>query len=152
MVLEGHKIKNSTVITEIFNALYNISSRKTTEGYAFSLMKNLKEELHELYPFFTSIDFTDVRFIEEGRFIEYNKNIEKIPPHTLYPSLKDYIQLLNKSLGKNAGPFFYKEISTKLSEESKIAMNDEGIDFIIMQLQYELELLEKRIYHHHNYQ
>jgi hypothetical protein len=141
-------VKNSTIITEIFNALYDITSRKTTEGYAFSLMRNLKEEFQEQYPFFSSIDFTDVRFIEEGRFIEYSKKIDKIAPHTLYPSLKDYIQHLNRSLGKNAGPFFYKEISSRISEETKLAMNSEGIDFIIMQLQYELDLLEKRIYHH----
>jgi hypothetical protein len=140
-------VKNSTIITEIFNALYDITSRKTTEGYAFSLMKNLKEEFQENYPFFSSIDFTDVRFIEEGRFIDFSKKIDKIDPHTLYPSLKEYIQHLNKTLGKNAGPFFYKEISQRLSEETKLAMHSVGIDFIIMQLQYELDLLEKRIYH-----
>lgn len=139
-------VKNSQIITEIFNALYNISSRKTTEGYAYSLIKYIKEDFQTQFPFLSSFDFTDVRFIEEGQFIDFQDTIETIPPQTLYPVLKDYIKQLNKSLGKNAGPFFYKEISSKISDESQEAMNSEGVDFIIMQLEYELEILEKRIF------
>jgi hypothetical protein len=143
-------VNKSDVVIELFNALYHISSRKTTEGYAYSLMKLIKEEFEENYPFFSSFDFTDIRFIEEEKFVEFTRNIENIPSHELYPALKDYIEKLNESLGKNAGPFFYKEISSRISEESQNAMNAEGVDFIIMQLQYELELLEKRIYQNKN--
>ena len=64
----GTMVNKSKVVTELFNALYHISSRKTTEGYAYSLMKLIKEEFEENYPFFSSFDsLSDLSILFSGQ-------------------------------------------------------------------------------------
>jgi len=137
--------KNSTMITEILNVLYKISKRKTTEGYTFILLSSIKEELEPKYPFLTEIKFKDTRFIEENNFISINPDLETIPTKQVCFALRDVLKTMNESLGKDAGPFFYKEISVKISDTANETMQKYGIDLLIMQLEKEIEELEKRI-------
>ena len=137
--------KNSTIITEVFSALYNISKRKTTEGYTFTLLNSIKEELQPKYPFLDGINLKDTRFIEEDNFIVVDPHLEKIPTKQVCFALRDVLKTMSESLGKEAGPFFYKEISTKIIDQSNRTMQKYGIDLLIMQLEREIEELEKRI-------
>ncbi len=146
MSSEGNAMaRNARIVREIFDTLYKISSRKTTEGYTYYLMQSLKEDLHDQYPFLSSFHFVDTRFSEEETFVYWKKNLEKIKTEKLCYALKDYIQKVNQSLGKNAGPFFFKEISSRISETSNELMKSYGVDLMIMQLEYEIDTLEKRI-------
>ena len=133
------------MVTEILNILYKISKRKTTEGYTFILMTSIKEELQLKYPFFTKIKFKDIRFIEENDFILLDPSIEKVSKKQVCYGLRDLLQIMNESLGKEAGPFFYKEISTKISDTITDTLQTYGIDLQIMQLEQEIQELEKRI-------
>lgn len=137
--------KNSTMVNEILNALYKISKRKTTEGYTFILMNSIKEEVQQKYPFLTKIKFKDIRFIEEKNFIIIDQNFENVSKKQVCYALRDVLKSMNESLGKDAGPFFYKELSVKISDAVNETMQNYGIDFQVMQLEQEIEDLEKRI-------
>jgi len=137
--------ENARIVREIFDTLYKISSRKTTEGYTYYLMQSIKEDLQEQYPFLSTFQFVDTRFSEEENFVHWENNIEKIKTDQLCYSLNEYINKVHRSLGKNAGPFFFKEISSKISDDSNAVLKSYGIDLIIMQLEYEIDTLEKRI-------
>lgn len=136
---------NSTIITEIFTALYNISKRKTTEGYTFILLNSILEELQPKYPFLVQINLKDTRFIEEEDFIIIDPILNAIPTQKICSALYDMLKTMNESLGKDAGPFFYKEISVKISDFTNETMQRNGVDLLIMQLEREIEELEKRI-------
>jgi hypothetical protein len=136
---------NSTLVTEIFTALYNISKRKTTEGYTFILLNSILEELQPKYPFLTQINLKDTRFIEEEDFISIDPTFNALPTPKICSALYDMLRTMNESLGKDAGPFFYKEISGKISDLTNETMQRNGIDLLIMQLEREIEELEKRI-------
>ena len=137
--------QNSTMVTEILNVLYKISKRKTTEGYTFILMNSIKEELQLKYPFLTKIRFKDIRFIEENNFIISDPKIENVPKKQVCYALRDVLKVMNEYLGRDAGPFFYKEISVKISDTVNETMQQYGIDLQIMQLEKEIQDLEKRI-------
>jgi len=138
-------VKNSQIISEIFNTLFKISKRKTTEGYAYALIETTKEELQPKYPFFSSFSIKDTRFSENENFINYDTSIESIPQSTLCHGLQDFIIQINQSLGKTAGPFFYKEIYSTISNNSNDTIQTYGLDLMLMQLEYEINQLEKRI-------
>jgi len=137
--------QNSTMVTEILNVLYKISKRKTTEGYTFILMNSIKEELQLKYPFLTKIRFEDIRFIEENNFIIIDPKIENVSKKQVCYALRDVLKVMNEYLGRDAGPFFYKEISVKISDTVNETMQQYGIDLQIMQLEKEIQDLEKRI-------
>ena len=137
--------KNSTMVTEILNAIYKISKRKTTEGYTYILMNSIKEEVQQKYPFLNKIIFKDIRFIEENNFIVIDQNLENVSKKQVCYALRDVLKIMNESLGKDAGPFFYKEISVKISDAVNETMQKYGIDLQVMQLEKELQELEKRI-------
>jgi hypothetical protein len=137
--------KNSTMATEILNVLYKISKRKTTEGYTFILMNSIKEKLEPKYPFLTEIRFKDTRYIEENDFIIINPHLENVSTKQVCYALRDVLKTMHESLGKDAGPFFYKEISGKISDTVNETMQKYGIDLQVMQLEKEIRDLEERI-------
>ena len=108
-------------------------------------MDSIRENLQESYPVFSLLEIKDTRFSENENLINLNRNIEYLSSKAICHGLKEYIELMNKKLGKNAGPFFYKEISSRLSQCSNDLMKSHGIDLMIMQLEYEISTLEKRI-------
>jgi hypothetical protein len=138
-------MKNSDTLLEIFTALYKISSRKTSEGHTVTLMDSIIDELEKKHYFMTYVKVKDTRFIEDEDFLNINNKIEKIEPKILCNALFDCIITMNESLSKNAGPFFYKEISNKISDKCNSLLKINGIDLGLMQLEYEVKQLEKRI-------
>lgn len=139
-------MKNSEIIREILTALYKISCRKTSEGYTFTLMDTIIEDLGKKYNFIKFMKVKDTRFLEDEDFLNISKKMEKIDANNICNSMHDYITYMHESLGKEAGPFFYKEISHKISEDCNSTIKLNGIDLGLMQLEYEVQQLEKRIF------
>ena len=136
---------NTTMVTKILTVLYKISKRKTTEGYTFILMNSIKEKLQPIYPFLTKIRFKDIRFIEEYDFIIIDPQIENVSIKQICYGLRDFLKTMYESLGKDAGPFFYKEISIKIGDKLNATLQTYGVDLQVMQLEKEIQDLEERI-------
>ncbi len=57
----------------------------------------------------------------------------------------DHIVTMNEMLGKDAGHFFIKEMSRSIGDEYYSTMGDMGVDLSLMQLEYEVSEMEKRL-------
>ena len=139
------QIKNSEVVENVLKTLVNISSRKTTKGFAITTMSTLIKELEGQYLFLRNIAIKDTRFLEDETTITIIPEIDTVSPEDIGKALWTIITTMNRSLGKNAGHFFIKEIQSNLDEECSSTIKDMGIDLSLMQLEHEVSEWEETL-------
>ena len=139
------EIENSEIIRKVLNTLVSISSRKTTEGYAVSIMDTLIKRLEGTYEFLKHVEVSDTRFLEDDATISVMSDIDSVPSTEIGKAIHDIIVTMNESLGKDAGHFFVKEISRNIGDDYHSTIKDMGVDLGLMQLEHEVNELEKRV-------
>ena len=139
------QIENSDIVKHILMNLFDISRRKTTEGYAFSIIDSSLKELERKYNFLKNVEIRDTRFSEDNYSVSVMSDINLISPNEVGKAIHDIIILTNNTLGKNAGHFFLKELSHNVGDDYRTIMRDIGINLDLMQLENEVAQLEKTI-------
>ena len=140
------EIENSEIIRKVLNTLVSISGRKTTEGYAVSSMDTLIKRLEGTYEFLKHVEVSDTRFLEDDATISVMSDIDSVPSTEIGKAIHDIIVTMNESLGKDAGHFFIKEISRNIGDDYHSTIKDMGVDLGLMQLEHEVNELEKRVF------
>ncbi|MEM4258253.1 MAG: hypothetical protein QXL17_03760 [Candidatus Thermoplasmatota archaeon] len=139
------KIQNDDIMKKVLTTMITISGRKTTEGYATSVLETLLKQLSSRYDFLKYIDVKDTQFVEERTPITVLSNVNVVSSEEIGKALHDIITTMNKNLGEDAGHFFIKEISRNLTEEYNNAIRSMGVDLNLMQLEHEVNELERRL-------
>jgi len=138
--------KKSEIMKHVLRTLISISSRKTDLPYTIMTMDDLIKRLETQYRFLKHIQINDDFYNEQsGDIISVMSDINTVPPNELGKALHSIIDSMNQSLGENAGHFFIKEIRNKLSDEYLTLMRDMGVDLGLMQLESEINRLEREI-------
>ncbi|MCX6671155.1 MAG: hypothetical protein NTX92_04490 [Euryarchaeota archaeon] len=138
--------KKSEIMKHVLRTLISISSRKTDLPYTIMTMDDLIKRLETQYRFLKHIQINDDFYNEQsGDIISVMSDINTVPPNELGNALHSIIDSMNRSLGENAGHFFIKEIRNKLSDEYLTLMRDMGVDLGLMQLESEINRLEREI-------
>jgi hypothetical protein len=139
-------LKKSEIMKNVLRTLISISSRKTDLPYTIMTMEDLIRRLETQYRFLKHIQINDDFYNEQsGDMISVMSDINTIPPNELGKALHSIIDSMNQSLGENAGHFFIKEIRNTLSDEYLTVMRDMGVDLGLMQLESEINRLEREI-------
>ena len=139
------QIENSEVVKHILQKIIDISTRKTTEGHAVSTMNGLIKKLEEKYNFLRHIEIKDARFLEIAEPITVMSDINVVKSNNVGEALYDIITTMNNTLGKEAGHFFIKELRDNIEEEYYSTIEEMGLDLSVMQLEYEVNELEKKL-------
>jgi hypothetical protein len=138
--------KKSEIIKNVLRTLVSISSRKTDLPYTIMTMEDLIRRLETRFRFLKHIQIKDDFYNEESDdMISVMSDINTVSPNELGKALHSIISSMNQSLGENAGHFFIKEIRNKLSDEYITEMRGMGIDLGLMQLESEINRLEREI-------
>ena len=138
-------IENSEVMRTVLTTLINISGRKTTDGHAVFVMDSLIKKLEGTYDFLKHVEVSDTRFLEDSVFITVMSDVNAISPIDVGKAIHAIIVTMNEMLGRDAGHFFIKEISSSIGDEYYSTMGDMGVDLSLMQLEYEVSEMEKRL-------
>jgi len=138
-------IENSKIVEKVLTTLLRIVKRKTTEGYAVSVMDSLIKKLEVDYDFLKHIEIKDTRFSESDAPITVMSDVDSIPSSEVGKAIQTIIFNMNKSLGKDVGHFFIKELSQNIGDEYDSVIKDMGVDLNLMQLEHEVSELEKRV-------
>jgi hypothetical protein len=138
-------IQNSKIIEKVLITLLSIVKRKTTEGYAISVMDSLIKKLEANYDFLRHVEIKDTRFSESEEPVTVMSDVDSIPPSEVGKAIQSIISTMNESLSKDVGHFFIKEISQNIGDEYDSVMKDMGVDLNLMQLEHEVSELEKRM-------
>ena len=140
-----HIIENSELIKELLETMLSISGRKTTPSHATYVVESTIKTLKDQYSFLNDIGIQDTTFIEEGDQVTVMTNVNDISKNEFGSAIKDLLYGITESLGKDAGHFFFKEISQKLDEESLTTMRDYGVDLGLMQLEQTVSKMENTL-------
>lgn len=139
------QFENSKVVKYILNKLIDISSRKTSHGTAVMTIDRSLKNLIEKYEFLKHVEIKNTQYSEDDNTITVMSDIDKIDTDKMGKALYAVIQTMNRSLGKNAGHFFIKELRSNIDDDYHSYIRDMGIDLSLMQLEFEVEELEKKM-------
>ena len=136
--------EKSEIMKNLLKTLISISSRKTDLPYTIMTIEDLMKQLETRYGFLKHVRINDDFYNEESAdIITVMSDINKVPPTSLGKAIHSLIDAMNRTLGKNAGHFFIKELRDKLSDEYINVMRDMGVDLGLMQLESEITRLER---------
>jgi hypothetical protein len=136
---------NSEVVKHILQTLINISSRKTTKLHAVSTINELIRKLKNKYNFLRHIEIKDTRFKETDESVEVMTDINSVKVNDVGKALYDIIKTMNANLGKEAGYFFIKELKNNIREDYFSTIEEMGLDFSVMQLEFEINEMTKKL-------
>jgi hypothetical protein len=139
-------VENSKIVKKVLTTLLNISGRKTSKEHAVMIMGSLLKQLETRYDFLRNIKVKDTRFLENEESVNVLSDVNSISENEVGKAIHDIILMMNNSLGKNAGYFFYKEISKGIDDDYQTTMKNMGVDLGLMQLEREVEEMEKNMY------
>jgi len=136
---KNNNIKNSELIKTTLITLINITSLKTTKDYAWSVVKNLINELIENHDFLKFIKIDDLKSIDYSiDDIRIESGFDDIEPIKIGAAIQSLVDLLKKRLGKKAGYFFIREFKYILGEEYYSHLKYIGVDLRLIDLENEL--------------
>lgn len=138
-------IETSEIVEKLLTVLLDITRRKTNETHAFYTLETVINQLKNQYDFLEHIHLKDTLYSEDDDTITIMKDINKVNTSELGIALQDILTSMYHSLGKNAGYFFMKEIQEALGDEYISSMKEIGVDLGLLQLESEIEELEKTI-------
>ncbi|MCX6667222.1 MAG: hypothetical protein NTV74_03140 [Euryarchaeota archaeon] len=137
------ELEKSDIIKNLLSTVIDISGRKTNKGYAISTMDSLIKKLKTKFEFLKHIQIKDTRFSEDEDSVSVVSDINAIESSEVGKAINEIITTMDRSLGKNAGHFFIKEIQNTLSDEYNSSIKDMGVDLGLLQLEREVEEWEK---------
>ncbi len=138
-------METSQVVEKLLTVLLDITRRKTNETHAFYTLETVINQLKNRYNFLEHIHLKDTLYSEDDDTITVMKDINKVNTSELGDALQNILISMYHSLGRSAGYFFMKEIQEALGDEYTSSMMELGIDLGLLQLESEVEELEKTI-------
>lgn len=133
------ELEKSDIIKNLLTTLIDISSRKTTKGHAILAMDSLIKQLEIRFNFLKHVQIKDTRYLEGEDAVSVMSDINTVESADMGRAIYDIITTMNRSLGKDAGHFFIKEIQSTLSDEYNSSIRDMGVDLGLLQLEHEIE-------------
>jgi hypothetical protein len=137
------ELEKSDIIKNLLSTVIDISGRKTNKGYAISTMDSLIKKLKTRFEFLKHVQIKDTRFSEDEDSVSVVSDINAIESSEVGKAINEIITTMDRSLGKNAGHFFIKEIQNTLGDEYNSSIKDMGVDLGLLQLEREVEEWEK---------
>ena len=134
-----HNVENSDVVKHILFSLVNVAGDKTSEDYAWLIVKNLLKELKGTYAFLRFIQIGDLEYL--GNTIDditVMSDMDHISPMELGKAIQSIIDVFRTRMGNKAGYFFIQEFKNDLGDEYHSIIKKMGVDLRLIDLQNEL--------------
>lgn len=132
-------VNNSDVIKHTLFSLVNVARTKTSEDYAWSIIKTLLKELKENYDFLKYIKIDNLEYLENTiDDITIMSDLDNVNPTHVGSAIQGIINIFKTRMGKKAGYFFIREFRDDLGEEYHSIIKEMGVDLRLIDLQNEL--------------
>ena len=128
--------EKTDMIKNVLDTMISISGRKTSPGDAIIVMETVLRELEQSYDFLKNVHIQDTRFTEDTHLVRVLNALNAVDSDDLGHALHDIVTTMTKSLGKNAGYYFIRELQKRLNDEDISMMNDMGVDLGLLQLEF----------------
>jgi len=114
------KIKNSDLITKVFESLFTVIGRRTLDSFAVQILKTTIEKLEIKFDFLGCITIHDDFFSEEGINATIDHTVDSIEPSLLGNAIDALIRIvyleLTETIGDDVGFYFITEVKEHLGD------------------------------------
>ena len=127
------------MLKHILFSLVNVTGDKTSEDYAWSVIKNILKELKPTYAFLGFVKIGDLENLENTiDDIAVSSDINRIDPMQLGKAIQNIIDFFKMRMGNKAGYFFIQELKADLGDEYYLKIKKIGVDLRLTDLQNEI--------------
>jgi hypothetical protein len=145
------QIDNKDILGCILRSTINVIGRRTSESYANVFISKTLRELSEKYSFLQSIEIKGTQYSETIEIVSIDSDVNDVEINEIGKATNDFMIAITKSMGKNAGYFFIREIKETLPFDYELAIKKIGVDLDLIQLQFVTETKEKFKFKIENY-
>ena len=131
--MELSTLSNTDVLKGVLQALYTVTSRRTTQSFAVAVIGTITKTLEEKYEFLKHVRISSLDDSED--IIDIDSAIDSVPSIMVGNAVKAIVQVVYMDLKKNAGLYFITELRRNAGVDVTSALRDVGIDLELLQLQ-----------------
>lgn len=134
-----NNIQNSDVIKHTLFSLVSVARTKTSDDYAWSIIKILIKELEPDYDFLKYVYIDDLDNL--GNTIDdiaVITDIDNVNPKELGKAIQEIVNIFKTRMGNKAGLFFLREFKDHLGEQYHAHIKKIGVDLRLIDLQKEV--------------
>ena len=134
------QLENKEILERILRATIGVISRRTSEAYANVIIGNAVRKLENKYPFLKYVHIKGTQYTEIFEILTIDEEIENTDIKKIGESTKEFLESISRSMGKNAGYYFIKEIKEDLPYSYEQTIKNLGIDLDFLQLEFITEI------------
>jgi hypothetical protein len=108
------QLNNKEILGRILRSTIGVISRRTSEAYANVVVGNALEELTDKYYFFKLIEVQGTQYTEVFDVVKIMDDINDVDVKEIGNATTDFVKTISRSMGKNAGFYFIREIKEDL--------------------------------------
>lgn len=143
--------ENSELIGLMLKSTIGVIGRRTSEAYANVIVGNTVKKLEEKYSFLSNVHIKGTKYTEIFEIITIDQEIEDIGKNELGTTMREFLENIIMTMGKNAGYYFIKEIKEDLPSPYVESIKEIGVDLDFLQLQFITEIKEFSKYNIENH-
>jgi hypothetical protein len=127
------KIKNSILITRVFEALFKVVGRRTLDSFAIQILQTTVKKLETKFNFLSSVSIQADFFSEGGINATFDPSFDTIEPSRLGEAIDALIRVthleLIENIGEDVGLYFITELKDHLGDSYMNELRDLGVHF-----------------------
>jgi len=135
-------LKNADLLKGLLQALYKVTSRRTTNSFAVAIIDAITKTLEEKYKFLKYVKFRIEENSENAIYI--SSKVNSVPPFRVGQAIEVIVQLVYMDLKEKAGLYFITELRRNAGEEVISSLKDLGMDLELLQLQQHFVYRQRR--------
>jgi hypothetical protein len=127
------KIKNSILITRVFEALFKVVGRRTLDSFAIQILQTTVKKLETKFNFLSSVSIQADFFSEGGINATFDPSFDTIEPSRLGEAIDALIRVthleLIENIGEDVGLYFITELKDHFGDSYMNELRDLGVHF-----------------------
>jgi len=137
------QLDNKDILGCILRSTINVISRRTSESYANVFISKTLRELSEKYSFLQLIEIKGTQYSETIETVSISSDVNEVELREIGKATNDFMIAITRSMGKNVGYYFIREIKENLPFDYELIIKQIGVDLDYIQLQFVTETKEK---------
>jgi len=134
------RFENEEILGRILKSTIGVIRRRTSEAYANVVIGNAIRELSEKHSFLRYVEIQGTRHTELFEVVAIASDLNRVEPQKIGIATKEFLEKITKSMGKNAGYYFIKEIKEDLPYDYEKTIKELGVDLDLLQLEFITEI------------
>ena len=136
------QFENKELIGLIIKSTIGVIGRRTSDIYANVIVGNAIHQLEDKYSFLKDVHINGAKYSEIFEIVKIDQQIESVDKKEIGTSMREFVENIILSMGKNAGYYFIREIKDDLPFDFVESIKEIGIDLDYLQLKFITEIKE----------